>query len=64
MRVLLLGVLVLLWVRSGQANLTTVVLVCIGSGSVSVVLSLWLLYDKVSLLGSSEGAEDEEDLGE
>jgi O-antigen/teichoic acid export membrane protein len=60
MRVLLLGVLVLLWVRSGQANLTTVMLVCIGSGSVSVVLSLWLLYDKVSLLGSSEGAEDEE----
>jgi O-antigen/teichoic acid export membrane protein len=60
MRVLLLGVLVLLWVRSGQANLTTVMLVCIGSGSVSVVLSLWLLYDKVTLLGSSEGAEDEE----
>jgi len=61
MRVLLLGVLVLLWVRSGQANLTTVMLVCIGSGSVSVVLSLWLLYDKVSsLLGSSEWAEDEE----
>jgi hypothetical protein len=56
MRVLLLGVLVLLWVRSGQANLATVVLVCIGSGSVSMVLSLWLLYDKVSLLGSSEGA--------
>src|SRR5215208_3059021 len=60
MRVLLLGVLVLLWVRSEQTSLATVMLVCIGSGSVSVVLSLWLLYGKVSSLGSSEGAQDEE----
>jgi O-antigen/teichoic acid export membrane protein len=60
MRVLLLGVLVLLWVRSEQTSLATVILVCIGSGSVSVVLSLWLLYGKVSSLDSSEGAEDEE----
>jgi O-antigen/teichoic acid export membrane protein len=60
MRVLLLGVLVLLWVRSEQTSLATVILVCIGSGSVSVVLSLWLLYSKVSSLGSSEGTEDEE----
>ena len=60
MRVLLLGVLVLLWVRSQHTSLTTVMLVCIGSGSMSVVLSLWLLYDKVSSLGSSEGSADEE----
>jgi len=60
MRVLLLGVLVLLWVRSEHTSLTTVMLVCIGSGSMSVVLSLWLLYDKVSSLGSSEGSADEE----
>jgi O-antigen/teichoic acid export membrane protein len=60
MRVVLLGVLVLLWVRSEQTSLATVMLVCIGSGSVSVVLSLWLLYGKVSSLGSLEGAEDEE----
>jgi O-antigen/teichoic acid export membrane protein len=60
MRVVLLDILALLWVRSGETSLATVLLVCIGSGSVSVVLSLWLLYDKVSLLGSSEGAEDEE----
>src|SRR5215213_3733398 len=60
MRVLLLGVLVLLWVRSEHTSLATVMLVCIGSGSMSVVLSLWLLYDKVSSLGSSEGSADEE----
>src|SRR5215211_2169890 len=60
MRVLLLGVLVLLWVRSEQTSLATVMLVCIGSGSVSVVLSLWLLYGKVSSLDSSEGKEDKE----
>jgi O-antigen/teichoic acid export membrane protein len=60
MRVVLLGVLVLLWVRSEQTSLATVMLVCIGSGSVSVMLSLWLLYGKVSSLGSLEGAEDEE----
>src|SRR5215212_1503319 len=60
MRVVLLGVLVLLWVRSEQTSLATVMLVCIGSGSVSVVVSLWLLYGKVSSLGSLEGAEDEE----
>jgi len=60
MRVLLLGVLVLLSVRSEQTSLATVMLVCIGSGSVSLVLSLSLLYGKVSSLGSSEGAEDEE----
>jgi O-antigen/teichoic acid export membrane protein len=59
MRVLLLGVLVLLWVRSEQTSLATVMLVCMGSGSVSVVLSLWPLYGKVSSLGPSEGAQDE-----
>ena len=63
MRVLLLGILVLLWMKSGQTSLATVVLVCIGSGSVSVVLSLWLLYAKVSSLGSSEGAQEEEPVG-
>src|SRR5215208_1654561 len=61
MRVLLLGILVLLWVRSEQTSLATVLLVCIGSGSVSVVLSLWLLYGKVSSLSPSEGAQDEEE---
>jgi len=63
MRVLLLGILVLLWVRSEQTSLATVLLVCIGSGSVSVVVSLWLLYAKVSSLGSSEGAQEEEPVG-
>ena len=59
MRVLLLGIVALLWVRSEQTSLATVLLVCIGSGSVSVVVSLWLLYGKVSSLGPSEGAQEE-----
>jgi transposase len=63
MRVLLLGVLALLWVRSEQASLATVMLVCLGSGSVSVVLSLWLLHGKLSTLSPSEGTEDEEPVG-
>jgi O-antigen/teichoic acid export membrane protein len=61
MRVVLLGILVLLWVRSDQTSLATVMLVCIGSGSVSVVLSLWLFYGKISSLGPSEDAQDEDE---
>src|ERR671912_1043172 len=61
MRILLLGILVLLWVRSAETSLATVLLVSIGSGSVSVVLSIWLLYAKVSSLGSSERAREEQD---
>jgi len=61
MRVLLLGLLALLWLRSGETSLATVILVCIGSGSVSVVLSLWLLYGKVSSLSPSAGTQDEEE---
>jgi O-antigen/teichoic acid export membrane protein len=59
MRVLLLGIVALLWVRSTETSLATVMLVSIGAGSVSVVLSLWLLYGKVSSLGPSEGAQEE-----
>src|SRR5215203_5040335 len=61
MRVVLLGIVALLWVRSGETSLATVILVCIGSGSVSVVVSLWLLYGKVSSLGPSAGTQDEEE---
>jgi O-antigen/teichoic acid export membrane protein len=60
MRVLLLGILVLLWVRSAETSLATVLLVSIGAGSASVVLSIWLLYGKVSSLGSSTGTQEEE----
>jgi O-antigen/teichoic acid export membrane protein len=60
MRVVLQGLVALLRVRSEQTSLATVLLVCIGSGSVSMVLSLWLLYGKVSSLGPSERVQDEE----
>jgi O-antigen/teichoic acid export membrane protein len=61
MRVLLLGILALLWVRSAETSLATVLLVSIGSGSVSVLLSIWLLYAKVSSLGSSQETQQEEE---
>ena len=61
MRVLLLGIVALLWVRSTETSLATVMLVSIGAGSVSVVLSLWLLYGKVSSLGPSESAQEDEE---
>ncbi len=59
MRILLLGILAVLWVNSGEANLATVMLVCIGSGSVSVLLSGWLLWAKVTSLGSQVAQEEE-----
>jgi O-antigen/teichoic acid export membrane protein len=58
MRVLLLGILALLWVRSAETSLATVLLVSIGSGSASVLLSCWLLYGKVSSLGSKATEEE------
>jgi O-antigen/teichoic acid export membrane protein len=61
MRVLLLGILALLWVRSAETSLATVLLVSIGSGSVSVLLSIWLLYAKVSSLGSSQETQQQEE---
>ena len=60
MRVLLLGGLAWLWVTFEQVDLQTVMLVSVGSGSVSVVVSMWLLYGRVSSLGTSEEAHEEE----
>jgi len=50
MRILLLGSLILLWVKSGEADLATIMLISIGSGSLSVLLSVLLLRSKVSSL--------------
>jgi O-antigen/teichoic acid export membrane protein len=58
MKVLLLGVLALLVVKGAGVDLRTVMLVSIGAGSVSVVLSCWLLYGKVSSLGSKATEEE------
>jgi O-antigen/teichoic acid export membrane protein len=58
MRILLLGLVALIWVKSGETDLQTVMLVCIGSGSVSVLLSGWLLWGKVSSLGSKVAEEE------
>jgi O-antigen/teichoic acid export membrane protein len=60
MRILLLGILALIWVKSETTDLQTVMLVSIGSGSVSVLLSGWLLWGKVSSLGSKVAQEEEE----
>ena len=52
MRLVLFGILTLLVVKGAGVDLRTVTLVSIGAGSVSVLLSCWLLYGKVSSLGS------------
>jgi O-antigen/teichoic acid export membrane protein len=52
MRLVLFGVLTLLVVKGAGVDLRTVTLISIGAGSVSVLLSCWLLYGKVSSLGS------------
>ena len=52
MRLVLFGILTLLVVKGAGVDLRTVTLISIGAGSVSVLLSCWLLYGKVSSLGS------------
>jgi O-antigen/teichoic acid export membrane protein len=52
MRLVLLGTLTLLVVTGAGVDLRTVTLVSIGAGLVSVLLSCWLLYGRVSSLGS------------
>jgi O-antigen/teichoic acid export membrane protein len=51
MRGLLLACLAALWLKSGETDLKTVMLVSLGSGSVSALLAVWLLHIKVSSLG-------------
>src|SRR5215216_766438 len=58
MRLLLLGILALLAVKGAGVDLKTVMLVSIGAGSVSLLLSCWLLYGKVSSLGSKATEEE------
>jgi O-antigen/teichoic acid export membrane protein len=58
MRLVLLGILALLAVKSAEVDLKTVMLVSIGAGSVSVLLSGWVLYGKVSSLGSKATEEE------
>jgi O-antigen/teichoic acid export membrane protein len=59
MRIVLLGILALLAVKGAGVDLTTVMLVSIGAGLVSVLLSVWLLWGKVSSLGSKATEEEE-----
>jgi hypothetical protein len=58
MRLVLLACLALLWSTGAGVDLKTVMLVSIGAGSVSVLLSCWLLYRRVSSLGSGATEED------
>ena len=57
MRVLLLACLLPLWATSGHTDLRTVMLISVGSGAASALLSLHFLRKKVSSLGSRD-AED------
>jgi O-antigen/teichoic acid export membrane protein len=56
MRGLLLACLILLWLKSGETDLKTIMLVSLGSGSVSTLLAVWLLHTRMSSLGL-QGAE-------
>ena len=56
MRVVLLGCLVLLWSTSGHTDLRTVMLVSLGSGAASALLSVLFLRKRVSTLGT-QGAD-------
>jgi O-antigen/teichoic acid export membrane protein len=58
MKLMLLGILTLLVVTGAGVDLRTVTLVSIGAGLVSVLLSCWLLYGKVSSLGSKATEEE------
>src|SRR5215208_6893664 len=57
-KLMLLGALGLLVVTGAGVDLRTVTLVSIGAGSVSVLLSCWLLYGRVSSLGSKATEEE------
>jgi O-antigen/teichoic acid export membrane protein len=63
MRLLLLGSLILLWATSGHAGLKTVMLVSVGSGAASALLSVLFLRKKVSSL-DARGVEDRISAGE
>lgn len=57
MRVLLLAGLVALWWTGGRTDLTTVLLIMVGAGAFSMLVSGWLLYTKTtSLPGSGDPA--------
>ena len=58
MRLVLLGTLTLLVVTGAGVDLRTVTLVSIGAALVSVLLSCWLLYGRVSSLGSKVTEEE------
>jgi O-antigen/teichoic acid export membrane protein len=59
MRILLLGGLALLWLTTGKTDVQTVMLVSIGAGIASGLLTGWLLRGKVSSLGTIKaGAEN------
>ena len=57
MRTLLLVCLLALWFERGQTDLTIVMLVVVGSGSVSALMSGWFLYLKTASLTGSRAEE-------
>jgi O-antigen/teichoic acid export membrane protein len=58
MRALLLACLAALWFDRGQTNLSTVLLIMIGSGSISVLVSGLLLKVRMSSLPKADGDDD------
>jgi len=52
MRMILLVCLALIWLGNGETDLKTIMVVGLGSGSVSALLGAWLLREKLSSLGT------------
>lgn len=57
MRGLFLACLLALWFGAGGADLATVVLIVVGAGSVSVVVSSYLLYARTTSLSAARSGE-------
>lgn len=57
MRVLLLAGLVALWFGRGETDLTTIILITVGSASISALISGWFLYAKTASLAGDRSAE-------
>lgn len=64
MRLFLIAGLVVLWLSAEEASLTTVMLIIVGSASVSALISGWALRARVLSLGSGDSKGDGVALGE
>jgi O-antigen/teichoic acid export membrane protein len=63
MRLLLLACLIALWFAGGETDLSTVMLIVVGSGSVSALISAWFLYRRTTSLAGPRAEEEGSGIG-